>query len=162
MPYSHHPPLEVSNPMHLIVYKSDYCGDPSKISSTLVNIRVTAKANNLQYNITGVLFYDNGTFIQVLEGEEASLRILMEKISNDSRHKNIIYLVDSPLAKRSFQNWNMDTIQLNLKLNKLDASLIEFRKLYTSNLKLETKSFVKILSRFLEVAQEQNMVNIDI
>lgn len=148
--------------MHLIIYKSDYCGDPDKIGSNLVKIRVSAKTNNQRYHITGVLFYDSGKFIQALEGEEQHLRTLMKKITNDSRHKNIQYLVDSQIAKRSFQDWNMDTIRLNLEMEGLDEFLADFRDLYTSTMNLDTKSFVRILSRFLQEAKDRNLVNTDV
>lgn len=80
----------------------------------LTDILQVSRRNNQEHNITGILFYSEGTFIQLLEGEPASLKIVFDLIVNDSRHKNIIKLIHASTDKRSFPNWTMGFKAINL------------------------------------------------
>ena len=60
-----------------------------ELESLLGNARI----KNHQLNITGMLVYLDGSFIQVLEGEKAVVKDSFKNISKDPRHNNII-LVD--------------------------------------------------------------------
>lgn len=99
--------------MHLITYMSDYTGTDDQVKQDLVNITKTAKVENALREITGVLFYMEGKFLQVMEGEEDVLRSLMLNIEKDPRHKNIIYLIDTSIEKRGFYDWNMDSFNFS-------------------------------------------------
>jgi hypothetical protein len=41
---------------------------------------------NETHELTGVLFYDNGHFCQLLEGDKYEILNVWERISNDKRH----------------------------------------------------------------------------
>lgn len=73
----------------------------------LKNILQVAQHNNEHLNITGMLLYASGNFIQILEGEETQVRELYAKIAKDRRHNNIIMLDDSPIKRRTFPRWTM-------------------------------------------------------
>jgi hypothetical protein len=73
----------------------------------LIDILKVARSRNAENDVTGVLLYSDGTFIQVLEGEADNVDQVFESISNDKRHKNLIKLVDSNLHKKHFPDWNM-------------------------------------------------------
>jgi hypothetical protein len=73
----------------------------------LIDILKVARRRNAEHDVTGVLLYSDGTFIQVLEGEPDSVDQIFESITNDKRHKNIIKLVDGSLDKKYFPDWNM-------------------------------------------------------
>ena len=75
--------------MHLIIYTSKYVGRAEDINDILADIVIRSEKNNLKYGITGLLFYHNGRFIQVLEGERGSLEGLMSILENDDRHKPV-------------------------------------------------------------------------
>lgn len=75
--------------------------------SELIDILKVARSRNAKNDVTGVLLYSDGTFIQVLEGEPANIDQIFHSISNDKRHKNIIKLVDGSLDKKYFADWNM-------------------------------------------------------
>jgi len=70
----------------------------------LLNI---AREKNKKHNVTGVLLYSEGTFLQVLEGMPEDVDLIFKGIEYDRRHKNIIKLIDESLAKRNFPNWLM-------------------------------------------------------
>ena|ERR1700761_465952 len=73
----------------------------------LVDILQAARKKNASMDITGVLLYSGGTFIQVLEGPGAHVNRVFESIEKDLRHKNIIKLVDKVESKRNFGDWTM-------------------------------------------------------
>jgi hypothetical protein len=62
---------------------------------------------NSKNNITGVLLYIDGDFIQVLEGNKNVICFLFEKIKKDNRHKGIICVIDKKIPQRQFNDWSM-------------------------------------------------------
>ena len=66
-----------------------------------------ARANNTALDVTGVLLYSEGTFFQVLEGEQNTVEELYEKISLDDRHDKVLMLAKRKIAERNFGEWRM-------------------------------------------------------
>ena len=62
---------------------------------------------NQRLGITGLLLYQDGNFMQVLEGEEENVRHLYETIYMDPRHKDIYILFAETIPEREFPNWSM-------------------------------------------------------
>lgn len=73
----------------------------------LQDLLAKARVYNAAHHISGMLLCRGGQFVQVLEGEEAVLRALYEKIKVDPRHSDLRLLVDEPLAQRQFGLWTM-------------------------------------------------------
>ncbi len=48
-----------------------------------------SRKNNADNGVTGMLLYGNGTFLQVLEGDERAVDALIANIRKDPRHTNI-------------------------------------------------------------------------
>ena len=59
---------------------------------------------NTRAGITGLLLYNDGTFMQTLEGEEAAVIALFSKISRDPRHHHVIPLIHEPIIRRDFSS----------------------------------------------------------
>ncbi len=97
---------------HLITYISDHIGPPDSAAADCAAIVATAKAMNPRHDITGVLFFARGKFLQVIEGPEDALRQLMRNIEGDARHTNVQYLIDTPVSRHGFSRWNMDFFRL--------------------------------------------------
>ncbi len=66
-----------------------------------------ARKNNRHLNLTGMLVYCEGSFIQVLEGNKDSLDNLFAKILRDPRHHNCQLLLRNPIETRLFEDWYM-------------------------------------------------------
>ncbi|MGB0629050.1 MAG: BLUF domain-containing protein [Alphaproteobacteria bacterium] len=66
-----------------------------------------ARQNNARNGITGVLIYLDGSFIQLLEGEEPALSETFERITSDSRHAGMMKLSDRLVAERGFPEQEM-------------------------------------------------------
>ena len=65
------------------------------------------KERNCSIGVSGILLFADGTFLQVLEGEEASVRSLYEKIARDPRHKGVKIVLEREAKRRSFPDWAM-------------------------------------------------------
>ena len=61
--------------------------------------------NNTFHNITGILLYKEGTFIQILEEDCESKFALTEYIKSDNHHNNITKLLDKRIESRIFSNF---------------------------------------------------------
>ena len=73
----------------------------------LMNLLEDAVHKNKRAGVTGVLFYDNGIFGQIMEGYPQHLERIWYSISKDPRHKDIQILGINSLPKRRFSNWSM-------------------------------------------------------
>lgn len=63
--------------------------------------------NNSPRHVTGMLLYAGGSFMQVLEGEEAQVEEIFGRICRDPRHNDVIELERTVIPERSFEHWNM-------------------------------------------------------
>lgn len=94
------------------------------ISALLQKCRI----NNAQNDITGMLIYFDGTFVQYLEGPGDNINQLFAKISKDKRHQDIILLLDGHTDKREFSDWSMAYKKLSAsEVNNIDG-LKNFKK----------------------------------
>jgi hypothetical protein len=75
--------------------------------SHLIGILRKARINNKLSDVTGLLVFVDGMFLQVLEGEEGRVKGLMKKISADTRHHDIKVIRGSNVERRTFSNWEM-------------------------------------------------------
>lgn len=73
----------------------------------LVKLVQGASSSNAAKSITGMLLFNDGYFFQILEGEEAVVRQVMEKIARDPRHAEIHVVFEQFIDKRRCPNWNM-------------------------------------------------------
>lgn len=73
----------------------------------LVSLLQQARARNEECGITGMLLYKHGHFMQVLEGEEASVMDLFSGIRKDLRHKSVDILRSEYIQYRNFPDWTM-------------------------------------------------------
>jgi hypothetical protein len=65
------------------------------------------RPNNKRQQITGALLLSQDTFVQILEGEEAAVRALFEKIEKDPRHDSVALLTTGMVDERVFSRWAM-------------------------------------------------------
>lgn len=79
----------------------------------LRDLLAISRRNNVRLGITGMLLYKGGNFMQALEGPEASVRALQEKIGRDPRHRSMITVLDTWTDYRQFADWSMGFRDLN-------------------------------------------------
>ncbi len=73
----------------------------------LMELLSKARANNAALGVTGMLLYHEGSFIQVLEGDQATIEALYAKINEDPRHTEAMLLFKREREPRSFGDWTM-------------------------------------------------------
>lgn len=74
---------------------------------TLETMLVKFRKNNEANHITGMMLFSEGTFLQVLEGNDVDIDTLIKKIEADRRHHSIIKLGSGKIEERIFPNWSM-------------------------------------------------------
>lgn len=131
--------------MHLIIYISDYTGTPHEIDIDLRNICATAKARNPKRGITGCLFYHNGNFLQAIEGEKSDVNSLMLNIGGDPRHSNLTRIVNSPISKRGFPDWNMDTFNLDSYAAIDREAVRQYEQAFSRQCLMDSRIFIELL-----------------
>ena len=73
----------------------------------LKSLLEVSRERNAADGLTGMLLYKDGSFMQVLEGEEEPLKQTCNRIGRDPRHRGIIFLCEEETAERSFVGWAM-------------------------------------------------------
>jgi hypothetical protein len=123
--------------MHVIVYTSELATPEVDIKKLLLAIVEQAKANNPRLGITGLLFYHNLRFLQIIEGEKEALHQLMAVIQKDPRHKNVVRIIDDDIYKKSFEQWNMDYLNLSdndtIDIEELEVIRDVYKKTMTAD-----------------------------
>ncbi len=89
--------------MHIYVSSARRLFAPDDTRDLLASCR----DNNARHGITGLLLYHDGNFMQVLEGEEATIATVFKRIEMDGRHHGILTLYHKPIPERSFAQWSM-------------------------------------------------------
>lgn len=134
----------------------------------LLGLLDQARKGNSKRNITGILLYiqgiflnpvkdksvpeSEGRFIQVLEGNEADVMTAFDRISADARHQDLMVLKEAEIGQRNFDTWNMGFRSMELdEYNNipgffpLDELFLTDRNLHHSNIPLDfLKSFYKM------------------
>ena|GEM_PF-5181611 len=74
----------------------------------LLKLLEHARSFNLEHQVTGMLLYSEGHFVQVIEGAEEVVSALYERIRQDPWHHEIETVNEGPLPARRFAEWSMD------------------------------------------------------
>ncbi len=73
----------------------------------LLSLLEQCRHNNAALDITGMLLYKDGNFMQVLEGPDAAVRQIYMRILSDARHTGAIKLLEQSIEERQFASWTM-------------------------------------------------------
>ncbi|WP_310555627.1 BLUF domain-containing protein [Flavobacterium sp.] len=106
------------------MYRIIYLSSATKLltDDELHTLLTHSKSNNVKYNITGLLLYIDGDFLQVIEGEKQTVLNLFELIKMDTRNRSIICVFNEEVNERQFPDWSMGFSQLSYNdLQKIDA-----------------------------------------
>lgn len=86
-----------------------YISKATQDMGVLALMRLTDQASQLnqQLDLSGVLFYENQHFGQILEGPRIEAMKIWEKIQRDPRHQQVRLLKMEEIKERSFPAWSM-------------------------------------------------------
>jgi hypothetical protein len=79
----------------------------------LAELLANARDSNARHRITGLLLHREDSFLQVLEGDEADVRMIYDRIREDPRHRNLNVLFAEPIDAREFADWRMAFLELD-------------------------------------------------
>src|ERR1700690_3929528 len=79
----------------------------------LIELLKQSRENNSKLGLTGMLLFQDGAFLQALEGEEEKVRALYNHIARDPRHGRLTVLFQGFSDKRDFPDWSMGYHNLN-------------------------------------------------
>jgi len=73
----------------------------------LLELLTNARKHNADKGITGLLLFQGGHFLQVLEGEASAVRELFKQIAKDERHTDIALLFEELVSQSQYPDWSM-------------------------------------------------------
>ncbi len=91
--------------MYFIVYVSTASSLMSE--EELADLLHKARLHNTGAGISGMLLYKDGSFMQLIEGDEADVKNLFWRIANDTRHSDVTTVIEGKLENRNFPDWSM-------------------------------------------------------
>jgi hypothetical protein len=132
--------------LHRIIYLSRAADNLS--IDEVKQLWIKAKSNNKKINVTGILLYIDGDFLQILEGEKEIVENLFELIKIDKRHKSIIIVYNNTIEKSEFPNWSMAFSSTDYKeIQKLQG----FENITRKNMsKIDDKTAIIFINTFVE------------
>lgn len=142
--------------MYQIIYASQSVHYFSK--PELTTLVEHAGQRNRALNVTGILIYLDGEFMQLLEGDKQDVKFLMALIEKDSRHHSISILKENEIQSRRFNQWSMASQFMTKSLMRYilsdDNSLTSnLRNLFTDQADLAETMMIKLRDRVL-IGQE--------
>lgn len=91
--------------MHQLIYFSQ--ATASLTGTQLEELLAQARQFNAAHGLTGILLYGNDQFLQVLEGDAATIHSLYARICQDPRHHDVVTYADGAITARVFADWHM-------------------------------------------------------
>lgn len=88
----------------------------------LLHLLERARSRNKRCNVTGLLLFDAGNFMQYIEGPHAGLSEVYERIKRDNLHTGIIELSREQKSHRAFGDWAMAASVFELDGQVRDAT----------------------------------------
>jgi len=82
--------------------------------SELNALLAQSRQSNHERAVSGMLLYAEGTFLQVLEGEEDQVVNLYQQICKDPRHSHSLVIHEGRIGQRNFSDWKMGFRYLQL------------------------------------------------
>lgn len=123
---------------------------PGTDASDRKAILQVSRSNNSQRSVTGMLLYTSGSFFQVLEGDEATLKQLFATIVSDPRHRNVTKIIHEPIAQRAFGDWTMGFSEVDPSELASIEGLNDFFQQGASLTDLQPGRAKKLLSAFAQ------------
>lgn len=93
--------------MRQVVYRSTTTAASGRAADDIPSIVQDAAARNGLEGITGLLYSEDDSFLQAIEGHDDSIDDLLNRLEADPRHRNLRILSDRQIDEREFGDWTM-------------------------------------------------------
>ncbi|ENU36240.1 BLUF domain-containing protein [Acinetobacter parvus] len=101
-----------------LCYASTSTSEKSYLPLDLREVLNEAHHFNYVNNIHGVLYFADGYFFQCLEGEQAVILELLDKIRQDPRHHQIYIFNPQRISQGHFNDWSMKFVRKNSQVSE--------------------------------------------
>jgi hypothetical protein len=98
---------------------------PTVDPNGVMAIHTESQLKNAARDVTGLLLYGRGNFMQLLEGDAATVTSLYARICRDPRHRDVRTLYSGPARRRLFPTWNMGLVVLDHTQSPVDRARLE-------------------------------------
>ena len=103
---------EADDTLVQLVYVSSITLKSRMNMSIFDDIEAQASEHNKLQQITGILCYGSGQFLQCIEGSKQKILELQRRIFSDKRHKDLKVLMVRKITNRAFSDWRMRSLFL--------------------------------------------------
>lgn len=128
--------------MELVAYTSE--ASDGIDGSDVFGIIAVAARNNINAGLTGVLFFKDGRFFQILEGSPEAIDALFGRLKKDGRHHSLTIISRIPTQQRYFPEWNMKRIY---NVNAHEEAVLIRQKLASLN---DGRALISELAKFFD------------
>lgn len=129
-------------------YTSRYRGlEPE---ADLASITAAASRNNPTLGVTGVLLYDAGRFIQVVEGPPEGIWTLQRRLLADTRHSDLVELFEVECPTRTFDEWQMRAYRVETLAPMSGPEVVALRDAYVGVFRPSARDFLTLVQTYLK------------
>jgi hypothetical protein len=140
--------------MYHLVYTSVAVAPCSEVD--LIQLLEQSRNSNKTTDITGILLYIQGKFIQVLEGEKTAVNKLYTKIVGDVRHKKVTIVIEGDSKERMFKGWSMGFKKLGSQQFESLSGFADMDEFFNNKSDNDHTNLVLV---FLKLFYKKNMVD---
>jgi hypothetical protein len=97
-----------------------------------------------------MLLYQNGSFLQVLEGDRTIVEHVFAKIETDPRHKRVTKMILESIDERAFGSWSMGYPRVTSKELAAIPGLNDFFRRVSSHMEIGEGRAKTLLAAFKE------------
>lgn len=101
---------ESQGPVFRLVYRSRLRAPADRRRAELGEIFSKARSKNTGLGVSGALLVWNDSVVQVLEGDEDTIRGLYATIHDDPRHDRLQVITEETVPARVFGRWSMAAV----------------------------------------------------
>jgi hypothetical protein len=123
----------------------------------LATLLASARQRNEENDVTGVLLYHRGSFLQVLEGDERAVDATVQRIQQDRRHAKIVLLRRRVLEQRNFADWRMGFLELTPASQGALEGFSDFLRHGALGLQQDSDAVKRVLDGFREGRYRQSI-----
>ena len=120
----------------------------------LVELLKVAREKNMAADVTGMLLYHAGCFLQVLEGPDENVDAIYAKVQTDPRHTNLLLLVRETIEERAFEHWSMGFVDTT-RIAEHMGGFVDYMRAFESMTLDKTRARI-LLKRFQEGAYRRS------
>jgi len=138
-------PGEVMN-VHQILYVSKAVRELS--DDEVGRIAEVSRQNNAKKNISGLLMFQAGIFLQLLEGDAEAVEDLYQKIAQDPRHGHVTKIFSIDNNERMFAGWSMGLKKIEDIDIRMINEILSWNRLIAGIEPIDNDLIMKMLGRF--------------